>query len=74
MSSLADQINELEDQLAFYRGSADDLAKEVDKLEQELEMVTEYKDELEAFVEYIDKTHPELRTAFEAAEKLEGNK
>lgn len=74
MSTLADQINELEDQLAFYKGSADDLAKEVDKLEQELEMANGYKDELEAFVEYIDKTHPELRVAFEAAQKLEGGR
>lgn len=72
--SVADQVKELEDELAFFRGSAADLAKEVDKLEQELELTKAYNEELEAFADYIDKTNPELRVAFDAAEKLKGEK
>lgn len=72
--SVADQVKELEDDLAFYKGSAEDLAKEVDKLEQELALTKAFNEELGAFAVYVDKTHPELRVAFEAAEKLKGER
>ena len=29
---------------------------------------------MEMFIQYIDKTNPELRVAYEAAQKLEGEK
>lgn len=72
--SLADQIAGLEFDLT-------DAREQVDKLADELHESRSYTSDLErdleqanAFIDYVDEAHPELRTAFEAAKKLKGEK
>lgn len=74
MSSLSDQIGELEDELEHYQ-------LENSKLKDELRDIRDYVNDLEwdleeanTFIAYVDKTSPELRTAFEASKVLEGEK
>lgn len=72
--SLADQIADMEDELSSAMHEVERLSAEVRTLESDLDDLTFERDELEEFVNYIDKTHPELRTAFDAARVLEGVK
>ena len=72
--SLADQIADMEDELSSAMHEVERLSAEVRTLESDLDDLTFERDELEEVVNYIDKTHPELRTAFDAARVLEGVK
>jgi predicted nucleic acid-binding Zn-ribbon protein len=70
--SIADDVEALEYELGELRQVRRDLEKELadanDTIaDQEYDIV-----EMEAFIAYVDKTQPELRTAFEATKKLEG--
>lgn len=72
--SLADQIAELESDLKDAQRQANNL---YDSLCEARDYVTDLENDLEdanTFIAYVDKTHPELRTAFEASKKLEGQK
>jgi uncharacterized coiled-coil DUF342 family protein len=70
--SLADQIQELEEEAYDARRAADEYERACNELKDENEDLTDALAEAEAFIEYIDKTHPELRTAYEATKILEG--
>lgn len=70
--SLAEQIGELEDELSHYREQAERYEKTCNSLQDDNEDLAEALAEAEAFIEYVDKTHPELRTAYEASKILEG--
>lgn len=72
--SLADQINELEDELHHYQSKSSHLSDELSNAEDRISDLEYDCEEMGKFIEYIDKTHPELRTAYEAAQKLEGEK
>lgn len=78
---MADQIKELEEELSHYREEAEryertcnSLQLTCNSLQDDNKALAEAWAEAEAFIEYIDKTHPELRTAYEAISKLEGAK
>jgi uncharacterized coiled-coil DUF342 family protein len=70
--SLADQIADLEAEADDARRAADEYERACNELKDENEDLTDALAEAEAFIEYIDKTNPELRTAYEAAKTLEG--
>lgn len=72
--SLADQINELEEELDHYQRKSSHLSDELSNAEDRISDLEYDCEEMGKFIEYIDKTHPELRTAYEAAQKLEGEK
>lgn len=72
--SLADQIGALEDELndaqhqcESYEATIRQMSSDIDDLETE-------NWELADFIEFVDKTSPELRTAYEAAKILNGDK
>lgn len=70
--SLAEQIGELEDELQGAIEEARRYEKTCNSLQDDNEDLAEALAEAEAFIEYVDKTHPELRTAYEASKILEG--
>lgn len=70
--SLAEQIRELEDEAADYRMQAEKYERSCNELKDENENLTGALEEATAFVDYIDETSPELRTAWAATKKLEG--
>lgn len=70
--SIADQIRELEDELEHYQSENSRLRSDLSQSEDCIEDLEYDCEEMGKFIEYIDKTHPELRTAYEAIRKLEG--
>lgn len=70
--SLAEQIRELEAEADAARRDAERYEKACNSLQDEVEDLTSALEEVEAFIDYIDKTNPELRTAWEATKILEG--
>ena len=70
--SRAHQIEELEDELRHYQRKASELSKELNSAEERIEDLEYDCEELGKFIEYVDATHPELRTAYEAAQILKG--
>jgi predicted nucleic acid-binding Zn-ribbon protein len=71
--SRAHQIEELEDELRHYQRKASELSKELNSAEERIEDLEYDCEELGKFIEYVDATHPELRTAYEAANVLKGD-
>jgi predicted nucleic acid-binding Zn-ribbon protein len=74
MSSLSDQIEELEEELYDYQNRASQLSNDLNEAENRIADLEYDCEEMGKFIEYIDATHPELRTAYEAAMILEGDK
>jgi chromosome segregation ATPase len=72
--SLADQIAELENELEHYQSRARELSDAVDAADSRIEDLEYDCEEMGKFIEYVDATHPELRTAYEAAKILNGDK
>jgi predicted nucleic acid-binding Zn-ribbon protein len=74
MSSLSDQIEELEEELYEYQNRASRFSNELAEAENRIADLEYDCEEMGKFIEYIDATHPELRTAYEAAKILNGDK
>jgi len=72
--SLADQIKELEDELEHYQDEASRFGNALSSAEDRIEDLEYDCEQMGKFIEYVDKTHPELRTAYEASKVLEGGK
>lgn len=72
--SLSDQIAEMEEELQHYQSENGELRSEINKLEDRIEDLEYDCEYMYKFIQYIDKTNPELRVAYEAAQKLEGEK
>lgn len=70
--SLSAQISEMEDELQHYQSENGELRSEINKLEDRIEDLEYDCEYMYKFIQYIDKTNPELRVAYEAAQKLEG--
>lgn len=69
--SLADQIATMEEDLALAQRDLRSAENEVDELRSYATDLEAELKEANAFIDYVDKAHPELRTAFDVAEKLE---
>lgn len=74
MSDLIRQIQELEGELEDALHEVNRLNRLVGKLEEHRDDLDCELDEANAFIAYVEDTNPELRTAFEASQKLEGKK
>jgi len=72
--SLSAQISEMEDELQHYQSENGELRSEINKLEDRIEGLEYDCEYMGKFIQYIDKTNPELRVAYEAAQKLEGER
>lgn len=72
--SLAEQIRELEDELEHFQSENGKLNEALDAAENRIEDLEYDCTQMGKFVEYVDATHPELRTAYEAAKILNGDK
>lgn len=68
--SLADQVGDLEDDLAESTRTIRILETERSSLEDHLRDLSEQLEEATAFIDYVDTTSPELRVAYGAATKL----
>jgi transposase len=72
--SLADQIAEMEDELSHYQEENSKLNDALVSADNRIEDLEFDCEEMGKFIEYIDKTNPELRVAYDAAKVLEGAK
>jgi len=72
--SLADQIAEMEDDLHIVRAQCSDYEDTIRKLESTVDDLEGDNWEMADFIEFIDKTNPELRVVYDAAKVLEGEK
>jgi predicted nucleic acid-binding Zn-ribbon protein len=73
MSSLSDQIEELEEELYDYQNRASQLSNDLNEAEHRISDLEYDCEEMGKFIEYVDATHPELRVAYEAAMILKGD-
>ena len=67
MPNLSRQIEDLEQELWDAREQALSLNSECDKMQDRIDALEEY----ETFYEWVGKYHPEIITAYEAAQRLE---
>jgi hypothetical protein len=72
--SLAEQIAELEEELYHYQTKAGQLSNDLDSADSRIYELEYDCEVMHEFIAYIDATHPELRTAYEAARLLSGDK
>lgn len=70
--SLSDQIAEMEEELSHYQGENSRLHADLSQADDRISDLEYDCAEMGRFINYIDKTHPELRTAYEASLILEG--
>jgi predicted nucleic acid-binding Zn-ribbon protein len=71
--SLSDQIAEMEEELEEVQRECSKQRSDLYNLETDLADVQLELEEAYDFIEYVDATHPELRTAYEAAKILKGD-
>ena len=71
--SLAEQIRELEDELEHFQSENGKLNEALDAAENRIGELEYDCEEMGKFIEYVDATYPELRTAYEAAKILKGD-
>jgi predicted nucleic acid-binding Zn-ribbon protein len=71
--SLSDQIEELEEELQHYQRKVSELNNDLDAADNRIADLEYDCEEMGKFIEYVDATHPELRTAYEAAKILNGD-
>jgi predicted nucleic acid-binding Zn-ribbon protein len=73
MSSLSDQIEELEEELHHYQRKASELSRAAAAADNRIADLEYDCEEMGKFIEYVDATNPELRVAYEAAKILKGD-
>ena len=71
MARLADQIEEIEENLACAEGRVNELEEENDKLKDEVCGLEDQVYNLEAQLEWIHELHPELEAAYDAKLRLD---
>jgi predicted nucleic acid-binding Zn-ribbon protein len=73
MSSLSEQIAELEEELHHYQNRASQFSNDLSEAENRIADLEYDCEEIGKFIEYVDATNPELRVAYEAAMILKGD-
>lgn len=71
MGSLADEIAELEDDLAYHQARCNELEDDARRMLDEISDLEDTVEERDAYIEWIDETYPEARTAYEAKLRLD---
>jgi predicted RNase H-like nuclease (RuvC/YqgF family) len=72
--SLAAQIEELEEELEHYQSENTKLNDALSDADDRIEDLEHDCEAMDKFIEFVDKTNPELRVAYDAAKALEGKK
>jgi chromosome segregation ATPase len=72
--SLAAQIEEMEDELSEVQRECSKQRSDIYHLEVDLSDAKLELEEANNFIDFVDKTNPELRVAYDAAKALEGDK
>lgn len=71
MSRLADQIDELEENLACAESRVTELEDDARRREDEISDLEDQVVEYEAYIEWFEETYPDARTAYEAKRRLD---
>ena len=71
MASLSAQIEEMEENLYEAQGRVRDLEEDAQRREDEISELEDQVAEHEAYIEWIDNTYPEARTAYDAKCRLD---
>jgi predicted nuclease with TOPRIM domain len=71
MSKLADQIEEIEENLADAEMRVHDLEEDAKRMLDEISDLEDVVAEHEEYIEWIDETYPEARIAYEAKQRLD---
>lgn len=71
MANLSAQIEEMEEDLYEAQGRVRDLEEDAQKREDTISDLEDEVSELEDYVEWIDATYPEARTAYDAKRRLD---
>lgn len=69
--SLADQIEELEQDAAMYRSRCSELDDDLDRANSEIDDLQHALDELTEQLAWIHELHPELEAAYAAKQRLD---
>ena len=71
MARLADQIEELEENLACAESRVHELEEEHDKLRDEVSDLENHVNDLQEQLDWIHELHPELEAAYDAKLRLD---
>ena len=71
MARLADQIEEIEENLACAEGRVNELEEENDKLRDEISDLEDHVSDLQEQLAWIHELHPELEAAYDAKLRLD---
>ena len=71
MASISDQIAEMEEDLAYHQSRCNELEDDCRRRDDEISELEDQVAEHEAYIEWIDDTYPEARTAYDAKCRLD---
>ncbi len=71
MARLADQIEEMEENLYAAEARIHELEEDATRRNEEISDLEDQVAEYEDYIEWIDETYPEARTAYEAKQRLD---
>jgi chromosome segregation ATPase len=71
MASLADQIAEMEDDLAYERDRANGYAERIDSLDEQLSDIEEEIESLRDFAAWVKDTYPDAELAYSGKRRLD---
>ena len=71
MARLADQIEEMEENLYSAEARIHELEEDATRRNEEISDLEDQVAEHEEYIEWIDETYPEARTAYEAKQRLD---
>jgi archaellum component FlaC len=71
MARLADQIEEIEENLSCAEMRVNELEDDAKRMLDEISDLEDVVAEHEEYIEWIDETYPEARTAYDAKQRLD---
>lgn len=71
MARLADQIEEIEENLACAEMRVNELEEDAKRMLDEISDLEDVVAEHEEYIEWIEATYPEARTAYDAKQRLD---
>jgi archaellum component FlaC len=71
MANLSDQIAEIEEDLAYHQSRCNELEDDTKRMLDEISDLEDVITEHEEYIEWIDNTYPDARTAYDAKQRLD---
>ena len=71
MANLSNQIAEIEEDLAYHQARCNELEDDAKRMLDEISDLEDTVEERDAYIEWIEETYPEARTAYEAKQRLD---